>query len=335
MRSLICCGFLVFLVALGCGQQARESARHVTSSPEVVSHNYLADSSAEGYSANNGYLAEPEGRDLADRDTYRKGAVVGMVAPDEAAVDSESSGAVEARRVSNTQSVESPKIIYTAEVSLRVDDFDQAQEDIKALVEQANGYVAKSSLQRNTGSSRWATWTLRVPSGRYSSVLDRFDDLGLVESRSESADDVTRQYIDLTARRDNFARLEARLIDLLEKRDGKIEEVIKVEKELARVRTEIERISGELRYLTNRVGYSTINLSVREEREFVHQEEPTLVAEISQTWNGSLANLSDFGERLLLGFIAVFPWLVTASVVIVPLAFLASLRRRKAVAAAK
>ena len=43
------------------------------------------------------------------------------------------------------------------------------------------------------------------------------------------------RYVDLTARAANVERLERRLIDLLARRTGKLEDVLAVERELARV----------------------------------------------------------------------------------------------------
>jgi len=85
-----------------------------------------------------------------------------------------------------------------------------------------------------------------------------------VESVSVSVADVGEEYVDVTARVANAKRLEQRLIDLLDKRTGKLSDVLGVERELARVREEIERYEGRLRYLRTRASISTLTVSVHE-----------------------------------------------------------------------
>ena len=70
--------------------------------------------------------------------------------------------------------------------------------------------------------------------------------------------------MDVTARVTNARRLEERLITLLSTRTGKLDDVLHVERELARVREEIERYEGRLRYLGSRVATSTLTVTVHE-----------------------------------------------------------------------
>jgi hypothetical protein len=88
--------------------------------------------------------------------------------------------------------------------------------------------------------------------------------LGKVEHSSVSAEDVGEEFVDISARVANAKRLEERLITLLATRTGKLEDVLRVERELARVREEIERHEGRIRYLTTRVAMSTIHANVHE-----------------------------------------------------------------------
>ena len=70
--------------------------------------------------------------------------------------------------------------------------------------------------------------------------------------------------MDVTARIANARRLEERLIDLLATRTGKLQDVLNVERELARVREEIERHEGRLRFLKTRTSLSTLSVSIHE-----------------------------------------------------------------------
>jgi hypothetical protein len=75
---------------------------------------------------------------------------------------------------------------------------------------------------------------------------------------------VGEEFVDVTARVANARRLEQRLVTLLATRTGKLEDVLAVERELARVREQIERYEGRLRYLSTRVETSTLTVTVHE-----------------------------------------------------------------------
>ena len=79
-----------------------------------------------------------------------------------------------------------------------------------------------------------------------------------------TAEDVGEEYTDVSARVANARRLEARLLDLLATRSGRLEEVLNLEREVARVREEIERYDGRLRYLRTRASISMLTLTLHE-----------------------------------------------------------------------
>jgi len=129
--------------------------------------------------------------------------------------------------------------------------------------------VGSTSLSTGDYEVRRATLELRIPSARYDEALAGLAPIGKVESVSSHAEDVGEEFVDLTARTSNARRLEERLITLLATRTGKLEDVLSVERELARVREEIERYDGRLRYLRTRVATSTLSVTVHERAPLV------------------------------------------------------------------
>jgi hypothetical protein len=129
-----------------------------------------------------------------------------------------------------------------------------------------------------------------------------------VEQVNISAEDVGEEYTDVTARVANARRLESRLLDLLDRRTGRLEEVLNLERELARVREEIERYEGRLRYLRTRSSISLLTVTLHEPGPVLGRpgERPIRDA-FGQAW------------RNLVGMIA---GLIAASGVLIPLALL-------------
>lgn len=155
------------------------------------------------------------------------------------------------------------KIIRTADYSLEVTDLDKVQAELRALVNRHNGIIASSHQGGRQGDTRYAYYTVRLPVAGYEAFLAGLEELGTVTGRSENASDVTMQYIDLEARIRNAERQEERLLSILDRAET-VEDVLRVEQELARVRERLESMVAEFRYLRDRVDYCTVNISFTE-----------------------------------------------------------------------
>ncbi len=114
----------------------------------------------------------------------------------------------------------------------------------------------------STRDGTWLEMTLRVPEPRLDETMDRLADLGKVVGRSLRSRDVTEEVIDLEARLRNLQALRDRLRSYLGQALN-LEEILKVERELARVQTEIESIEGRLKLLKSQVAMSELEVRVR------------------------------------------------------------------------
>jgi cell division septum initiation protein DivIVA len=139
------------------------------------------------------------------------------------------------------------KIIYEAEISLVVEDVSKTERQIDELLRRFGGHVAEAAIDRTQGEQLSGRWRVRVPVAEFDPFLEAVSKLGVAESRRQTAQDVTEEFIDLEARIANKKRLEERIVELLKESSGAIKDVIEVERELARVRGEIEQMEGRLR----------------------------------------------------------------------------------------
>src|SRR5690606_14566838 len=98
---------------------------------------------------------------------------------------------------------------------------------------------------------------------------------------------------------------------ILEERSGKLEDVLKVEVELSRVRGEIERMEGRLRVLENLSSLATVTLNVRERTDYSPEPPvaPDFSTRIARAWTGSIGDLRQLGENLVIFAVGVAPWL--------------------------
>lgn len=204
-------------------------------------------------------------------------------------------------------------VIRTGTASIEVDSLERAIALARALAHRVGGFVAGSAAQTGKGQLHSPSLEIRMPADRFDDAVDGLRPLGKVEAVNVSAQDVGEEYVDVEARTTNARRLEARLIDLLARRTGKLADVLQVEHELARVREEIERYEGRLRYLRSRAAVSTLTLTVHEPIPVMDNSSPGVVADaVRQAWRnfiGLLAvTIQSLGVILPLGLVAAAGW---------------------------
>lgn len=217
------------------------------------------------------------------------------------------------------------KIIYTADVELVVEEFNSIPSKVETLVEEFEGYVAGSTVTGAPGHPRSGQWTIRVPVQRYGKFLTAVQKLGEVHRVSSDSKDVSEEYYDLEARIGNKKKQETRLLELLADATGKLEEVLSVERELARVREEIERMEGRVRVLNDLTSLTTVELTINEIKDYVPEEAPTYATRVRRAFEGSVDLLVSAAVELSIVVIAVLPWL---GVLLIPATVLILLVRR-------
>lgn len=201
-------------------------------------------------------------------------------------------------------------VIRTGDARIKVSSVDTAIAQLQALAQRIGGYVANSSIQGGENELRQATLELKMPAARFADAQNGLNALGKVEYVNVVAQDVGEEYVDVTARVENSRRLEQRLVGLLATRTGKLEEVLSVERELARVREMIERYEGRLRYLRTRSEISTLSVTV-------HESEPIVGTRGS---GNRIVEAFKTAWRNFVGFVAGFIELLG---VLIPLAIIA------------
>jgi len=205
------------------------------------------------------------------------------------------------------------KIIRTGRIELVVATYDDARVKVDALVASVGGYVDSTRVDRRQGSVSDATIVVRIPSSKFGGLLPKLREIGEVVSESTDAADITDQYVDIAARLAGAQALEKRLLELATAKEGKIDQILAVERELARVRTEVESYQGKIRQWDNQVTLSTLTLQLSTKRPEIvaaPTPTPTLGSQTKRSFSDSIAALSDFGTWLAVTAIAIVPWLI-------------------------
>ena len=194
-------------------------------------------------------------------------------------------------------------IVRTGQASIEVDSLASSMAELRRIVQRVGGFVADASVQSGKNQLRSATLQLKVPASRFDELTQGLEPLGKLQFVNVAAEDVSEEFVDLTARVANGRRLEDRLVELLRTRTGKLQDVLTVERELARVREEIERMEGRMRFLKTSAQLSTLSVNLFEPAPIVasHPGQSVLGEAFKTAWRNFVGVLA--GAIASLGFV--------------------------------
>ena len=185
------------------------------------------------------------------------------------------------------------KIVRNATLRFRVEKLTDSEARILKMAGQFGGMITNSEENRTGGLSE-VSMTVRVPATR----LDPFLSMLLKESiytdtKTITAEDVTRQYADIDARIRAKKVTEIRYLQLLQKARN-VQEVMAVEAQLGQMREDIEAQEAVLRTLKNDVSLSTVTLTMYERGEVANEPDAPFYVRAAQNFRDGFSFLGQF-----------------------------------------
>jgi hypothetical protein len=197
------------------------------------------------------------------------------------------------------------KLISKAWRTVKVKDVEESYEKAVKLATQNGGFVESSSMEKGTEEKeRKAELVLRIPATSLEKVIEEAGKLGEVLSTRMQGEDVTEQWVDLEARINNLRWEEEQLLKIMKERAKSLDDLLRMEREVARLRGEIEQNEGRMNLLREQVSLATLNLTLVE-KEIVVEAVPSGSWALGSTFSHALrAALS--GARSVVGFLIWF-----------------------------
>ncbi|MDJ0920206.1 MAG: DUF4349 domain-containing protein [Henriciella sp.] len=134
---------------------------------------------------------------------------------------------------------------------------------------------------------------------------------GEITQRSTSAEDLTRAILDTGARLEAQKTLQGRLLDLLQRRDGELGDLLQIERELARVTGDIESIEAQLKTLRLRVSMSRLDVSYSTK---VPPFSATRENPLAEAFGDFFYNFSAAIAAVITAFAVGLPWIVLLAI---------------------
>lgn len=154
-------------------------------------------------------------------------------------------------------------IVRRGTLQLIVADVPLTITRIAALAESLNGFVVSSNSWRE-GERLIGEITVRVPAEDFTMTMAVLREMAVeVMLESTSSQDVTEEYVDLSANLNNLVATEEQLLRLMEKAED-VKDILAVQTELFRTRGEIERALGRMQYLERTSAMSLIDVMLQQ-----------------------------------------------------------------------
>jgi hypothetical protein len=195
----------------------------------------------------------------------------------QSAFTSESTGASASDSTSNSISVQSEevqrastterKIIYTAYLYLQSKQYDETRASLDAAVSELGGYTQACDEYSYANSSRSVTLTLRIPAENYQAFLTAASGAGNLRNKSEQAEDITAEYIDLQARISSLETQRARLLELEEQAET-LSDLLEIQSSLTDVQYQLESWQSQMAWYNDQVDYCTVTVELSEVKEY-------------------------------------------------------------------
>jgi hypothetical protein len=152
--------------------------------------------------------------------------------------------------------------VRTGEQVVVVDSPVSVGRHVERMVVEAGGYIERSS-----GSKDGVRIEGRVPAAQLDSIMNGVAAMGEERRRHLTGADVTDQHTDLEARLRSTIALRDRLQQLLA-RAATLDEVLTLEKQIARLQTDVDALQARIDQLKSRAALASLAVSLDHRRVF-------------------------------------------------------------------
>lgn len=234
--------------------------------------------------------------------------------------------------VSNDLGVEqTAKIIRTIDYTIKTKNFDEDYEAIQQMTLSCGGRVESLSVSGDVlnGETRYAYFTLRIPSEKLDAFIGNAKEVGAATAYSEYTQDVSPDYYDTQARLDTQLAKMERLQELLSQATS-MSDLIEIESAITDTQYQIDRYTGQINNYDSRVNDSYVYVSLQElsNDDAAQLPEVTLGERIVNAVKKSLQGMGEFIEAAAVFIVAALPWCAVLAAIVIVIKIVRKLKKK-------
>ncbi len=212
--------------------------------------------------------------------------------------------------VADPASVQKQIILMTGRLEILTANYAESTRQLKKLISEYEIMVQEQKEDIDAYSVK-GIYTLRVASNKIVALMDSLKHLGIECSQNElKSEDLTAEYTDTEVRLRTKRAIYEQYLSLI-KQAKNVDEVLKVQESARVLREEIESMEGRLQYLNNHASYSTIYLSLYE-----NKTSASLADSFWSRVERQFIHGNDLMQNFILFFVTLWPFLILILVVI-------------------
>ena len=266
MRKFLFLTVAVLLTACG----AASSSDYAPAAPQAVENA----PPREDYSNSKGQAGITSESQLADSDYYGEAAVI--------------------KKSEKSEESEKKKII-NASANIQTENYMADYEQIKNITFESGGYVESA----NSYSTKEADLSLRIPAQNYERAKNAIIAVGKLLSFTESAEDATQEYSDISLRSELKKTEETRVLAMIAEQP-ELSEKILLEQRLADIRAEIYYYDARIKAIDDLSAYSTIKIKLSQVAGVITETPRSFGERFTAAFKTSLASFANAIENILL-----------------------------------
>ena len=197
--------------------------------------------------------------------------------------------------------VSTRKLITTVTIDAEATDFGECAANVKAKVDQYNGYIESESCGETSGN-----FTIRIPSKNLDAFLENIHDYSNVTYYTSSVEDVTLNYVDIEARISALRTEQQRLEEFMSQAET-VEDIITIEDRLSEVRYELQSYESQKRTYDNKIDYSTVHLNISQVSTYTPPTKATIGERIKAGLSENIVKVIEKMGDVFVGIVVAIP----------------------------
>ncbi|MDQ8004483.1 MAG: DUF4349 domain-containing protein [Pedobacter sp.] len=197
------------------------------------------------------------------------------------------------------------KIIKDGSMTVKSRNISDSKKRIDQLLKKLNAYYESEDLQNNEQSVAY-NLKIRIPSASFEQLIAAMENgEDKIEAKNLQARDVTEEYVDIETRLATKRQYLLRYKQILAKA-ATVKDILAIEENIRTLEEEIDSQQGRLKYLADQVAFSTLNISLYQEKEYLAQPKSGFLTRTKVALNDGWQSIVGF----VLWAVSIWPYLI-------------------------